>query len=305
MSSQITIVIPAYNRAHTLPRTLDSIARQTVMPDKVVLVDNASTDSTLSVMNAWAAERKVPQVTVCAEPEKGAARARNRGLEEVCSDYVMFFDSDDVMLPSHVAEFAEAVREHPGMDIFGRSIFNESLDGRRRKYYFTARSPLFNHLFRACLSTQRIVVRTSLMRSVGAWDGNLAGWDDYELGVRLLLATDKIYGLPGQPSVITYSQEESLTGTSYTARSGEWENVLSIVGEHLARAGRSDMLKWVDARRMILASAYEQEKSRDLADRLRAEVLASTPYPRRMNLLYYHNLYFKRLTWLVARMLFP
>ena len=304
MTSPITIVVPVYNREYLLQRTLDSIACQSVAPAKIVLVDNASSDSSLEMMHRWAEKITSCEVKVCVETKKGAAAARNGGLREGDSDFVMFFDSDDVMLPGHVADFTDAVRRHPDMDILGRSIMNETLDGRRKKLYFTSGSPMFNHLFRACLATQRFVVRTSLVRSVGAWDESLAGWDDYELGVRLLLASDKVYELPGAPSVITYSQVESLTGTSYTAHPEQWEGALDLVESHFRKASREDMLKWIDARRMILAAAYAREKSFGLSDKLRSRVLDATSSPRRMNLVYYHNLYFNRLTWLFAKILF-
>lgn len=167
MTFPITIVIPAYNRAHTLPRTLASVARQTLMPARIVLVDNDSSDLTLAMMQEWAAAHDCLDVMVLTEKKRGACAARNCGLAKVETDFVMFFDSDDEMLPEHVADFSAAIMSHPDIDIFGRSIINESLDGCRRKAYFTAKDPLFNHLFRSSLSTQRIVVRTSLVRKVG------------------------------------------------------------------------------------------------------------------------------------------
>ena len=80
MSNPITIVIPAYNRAHTLSRTLASIEKQNVAPAKVVLVDNASSDSTLSLIRDWAAKPHPFEVTVVAEQKRGACAARNRGV---------------------------------------------------------------------------------------------------------------------------------------------------------------------------------------------------------------------------------
>ena len=126
MTSPITIVVPVYNREYLLQRTLDSIACQSVAPAKIVLVDNASSDSSLEMMHRWAEKITSCEVKVCVETKKGAAAARNRGLREVDSDFVMFFDSDDVMLPGHVAvsplsvlSFAHrlCVRSAPGMRV--------------------------------------------------------------------------------------------------------------------------------------------------------------------------------------------
>lgn len=314
MNNPITIVIPAYNRAHTLPRTLLSVERQTAAPARVVLVDNSSTDSTLAFMQEWAARQQCFDVIVLSEHRRGACAARNCGLRAVESEFVMFFDSDDEMLPSHVADFSAEIAANPDCDIFGRDIYCLDLDGRRETHYYTANSAIFNHIFRACLATARIVVRTELVRRVGGWNESLSAWDDYELGVRLLLATDKVRRLDGKPSVITYRLEESLTGTSFSTRPEHWESSLDKVEHHFLAAGRDELVRWVDARRMILASQYMAEadpatesgrNAAAQAARLRAEVLARSDAPLRMKMIYLHNRYLKRLTWAFARLLFP
>ncbi len=307
MKSDITIVIPVFNRAHTLPRTLASVERQILPPDEVVLVDNNSTDTSMEVMTAWRdkmAQRGL-MVTVTSETTPGAASARNKGLSLVRTKYVMFFDSDDVMLPGHVKDFAEALASNPAAEIAGRDIEMRLLDGSSKRGYFRSRDAMFHHIFRGTMSTQRIVVTTELVRRVGGWDTSLRQWDDYELGTRYLLAGPVIIGLPGPPSVITYSQAESLTGTDHTSAAGRWEKALDTCRDNIIRAGRTQLLPWIDTRYAILAAHYHNEGSRQLALTLLEKTLSRTPYPRRIALLYHHNRIFHRLTWVAARILFP
>ncbi|MDE6485411.1 MAG: glycosyltransferase family 2 protein, partial [Duncaniella sp.] len=96
----IDVIIPVYNRASIVEKTLRSIERQTVWPARVILVDNNSTDGTMQVLKRWAEEMtgRGLQVKVLSEAMAGAAAARNRGLDASAAEYVMFFDSDDVML---------------------------------------------------------------------------------------------------------------------------------------------------------------------------------------------------------------
>ena len=77
----ISVVIPVWNRAGMVGRTLESLAAQTVWPDRVVLVDNDSTDDTARVLRQWAMGRK--DVEVVCERVPGAAAARNCGLAAV------------------------------------------------------------------------------------------------------------------------------------------------------------------------------------------------------------------------------
>lgn len=299
-------------------RTLDSIDAQSVRPARVVLVDNNSSDCSLDVIKAWA-DRRRDYVTVLSEPKPGACAARNCGLRAVTTEWTMFFDSDDVMLSNHVADFTQAIAKHPEADVIGRDILTRFIDGTTRRLYFHAgRNAMFHHIFRGCLSTQRFAARTSLFRRVGGWRQGLPGWDDYELGVRMLLNTDEVIDMGGAPSVITYQQEQSISGLDFSSHPERWEESLRLIRGHFdalpdtdKRRGR--MLDWIDARAMILAAQYEGESrtsaasysrhAHGLAERLYAEVMTRTRHPRRQRLLYLHNFHFHRLTWLLARVL--
>lgn len=304
MSSQITIVIPVYNRAHTIERTLRSIDAQSVRPEKVVVVDNGSTDGSLEIVREWSRREHGFECVIAEEARRGACAARNRGLESVETEFVMFFDSDDEMTPSHVADFSSAISRHPDIDIFGRTVSVVDIAGRRQKAYFTSRSPVFNHLFRGCMSTQRVVVRTSLVRRVGGWNEDLFVWNDFELGARLLLASDRIFHLSGSPSVIVHQQADSITGVSFSSKAGQWEKTLDCMEKLFRNTGRVDLLKWLDCRRMILAAEYSGEGRSELSEKLRAQVLDGNTAARRLKLIYWHNRLFHRLTWLFARVLF-
>lgn len=315
MHSPVSIVIPVYNREATLRRTLDSIAGQHLKPARVILVDNNSTDESMRIMNEWASEQTPSlDVRVLTEPKQGAAAARNRGLKEVETDFVMFFDSDDVMLPDHVKDFTDAILANSDVDIFGRDVIYEGLDGKRCRRYFSAADPLFNHLFRATLSTLRYVVRKSLLEAAGGWGENFPGWDDYELGVRLLLQNPRLLQLKGEPSVLVHMTEVSITGTDFSSSPKKWEDTLNAVEKSLRDAGRSDMIKWIEARRMILAAQYKREATGSSdsdyrhnalrqSKRLKEEVTGRVKSPWKYNLIFQHNYIFNRLTWVVCKMI--
>ncbi|MDE6557296.1 MAG: glycosyltransferase family 2 protein [Duncaniella sp.] len=311
----IGMVIPVYNRAHTLPRTLDSIAAQTVMPSQIIIVDNGSTDSSKSVVSDRIAafRQKHPEVIVklIDESKPGACAARNRGLQEIAAPFTMFFDSDDIMFPSHVADFAKAIAENPGIEIFGRDMWLEAPDGSRRRLYCHLtgghRTTLFHHIFRASLSTQRIVASTRLYREAGGWDEDLDGWNDFEIGVRLILARPKMMSLGGDPTVVGLSQAESITGTSFSAHPQRWEKSLWKIRQILEKSDFApEAVRWVDGRAMVLAAQYDSESpegSSPLSESLRSRVEALTDSPRRLRMIYRHQRRFGRLSWVVARIL--
>lgn len=310
----ITIVIPVYNRAHTLRRTLDSVAAQRVEPAAVVLVDNNSTDDSLEIMHEWVAKHR--NVVVVRETKPGASNARNRGLQEVRTDFVMFFDSDDVMLPTHVEAFTQAIAANPDVDVFGRDIMVELYGGKKRRCYFSERDAMFHHIFRGNLGTARTVARASLVRRAGGWAGDIRVWDDYELGLRLMLQHPKVKALTGY-SVETFFEQESLTGSFFSSKPGKWEEVLDRMEAHLSAIPsakeRRRYAEWLNGRRMILAAEYLNEcqhspeelhaTAKSQSERLRRQVMASTTRPRSMRIIFSHMRRFKRLGWVVAKML--
>ena len=276
----ITIVIPVRDRATIVGRTLKSVCDQTLRPLRVVLVDNGSCDATPEVLRLWGGLMWDDGIDVCVvnEPRPGAAVARNRGLQEVSTRYVMFFDSDDTMHRDHCRMVVEGIKEAGYPDIAGWPVRQNVGRGHSKVGRFSRRCRLTNHLFHGSMSTVRFAVRTDLIRSVGGWDERLRGWDDYELGIRLLMAAGKVVRLPLSPDTVQiYPQEESITGTAYSPDPAKWEEALDICAGSLVAGGRHDMVRWIDVRRVILAGEYRREGRDDLADRLMGKVLDGAP----------------------------
>ena len=89
----VSILVPAYNVAQYLHKCLDSIVNQTYQQLQVVVVDDGSSDNSLSIVKDYAA--KYPFVEVYHQENAGVAAARNNLLSHVKGDYVLFVDSDD------------------------------------------------------------------------------------------------------------------------------------------------------------------------------------------------------------------
>lgn len=276
MEAELTVVVPVYNRAKVVAPTLRSLAMQGV-EWPVVLVDNGSTDSTREVLLGWAEERRRAgaSVIVVDEPTPGAAAARNRGLREVKTPWVLFFDSDDFMSYDHLLRVATAITRHRKADIIGWDVALMRVNGRLERHRFASRDLMFRNMFNAVFATLRYAVRTDLFRRVGAWDESVRGWDDYEVGFRLAAAGPRVVKLRGEPSVLVIEQEQSISGTDYASGAAKWEYALDRCEATLRRHGLRRELRWLELRRMVLAALYAREGSSE-ASRLSNEVMART-----------------------------
>ena len=179
MEYELTIVIPVYNRAGIVGRTLESVQRQTLRPLRVVLVDNNSTDATPEVLRAWKEHAEGPglEIILIDESRAGAAAARARGLREVTTPYTMFFDSDDLMAPSHAARALKALKQ-TGADIVGWDVDFISHRGKPERRRFYESDTLWHTLMHGSMATQRYAARTDLFRRAGNRDAADHGRDD-------------------------------------------------------------------------------------------------------------------------------
>jgi glycosyltransferase involved in cell wall biosynthesis len=99
-----SIVIPTYNRANLIGKTLDTVFAQTFRGFEVIVVDNCSTDDTEALLAPLVAAGKIRYIRHDRNYER--ARSRNTGLENARGEYVTFLDSDDLMYPNNLADAA-------------------------------------------------------------------------------------------------------------------------------------------------------------------------------------------------------
>ena len=94
-AGQTSIVIPVYNYAHSVERTIKSALSQTHQPLEIIVVDDGSTDETKKTVEAIAKE--YPLVRYIYKENGGVATARNRGIREARGEYICCIDADDAI----------------------------------------------------------------------------------------------------------------------------------------------------------------------------------------------------------------
>lgn len=217
MDSQVTIVVPVFDRAEIVGRTLDSFAAQTLRPLSVVIVDNNSTDGSLDVVRRWAELNRSADfdIAVFSERTPGASAARNAGLAQVTTPWVMFFDSDDIMLPTHAERAVRAARANPEAEIIAWDSLRINTDGSQQTLRFIMTDMVYNNLMHSSFTTQNYMARTELVRRAGAWNTAARMFDDCELGNRLLGLSPVIARAEGEPTVHVLETASSITNTAH------------------------------------------------------------------------------------------
>lgn len=109
---RLTVVVPNYNHAQYLPRCLDALLGQSVPPFEILVIDDASTDNSLEVLERYA--RAHPNLRVERnDRNRGVVFGLNRGLELARGDYVCFPAADDELQPGYVEKSLRLLAQHP------------------------------------------------------------------------------------------------------------------------------------------------------------------------------------------------
>ena len=148
----ISVIVPVYNAAPYLSQCLDSLLNQTYPHWQAILLDDASTDESASILKQYSL--KDPRFTFLSLPHRGQAATRNEGLRHIQGTYVTFLDADD-RLEEHCLE---TLLRHIGDKDVVQSGF-QRFDSRTGQILKTMRARHFYRLTSACA---RLYKRTFL-----------------------------------------------------------------------------------------------------------------------------------------------
>ena len=112
----ISVVIPLFNKAHTIVNTLKSVFAQTYQNFEVIIVDDGSTDNGIDVVKNNFNDSRI---RIIQQKNSGVSVARNNGAYNARSEWLNFLDGDDELQPAFLAEIIHLVSKHPDVDFVG------------------------------------------------------------------------------------------------------------------------------------------------------------------------------------------
>lgn len=110
-----TVIIPLYNKAEHILRTLESIQWQKYKAAEIIVVDDGSTDNGVALVKA----QNIENLTIVEQKNGGVSSARNKGISLAKHEYIAFIDADDQWLPLYLEETAGLIKKFPQAGVFG------------------------------------------------------------------------------------------------------------------------------------------------------------------------------------------
>ena len=180
---KISVIIPTYNRKHTLQRAIDSVLAQTFKPFEIIIVDDGSKDGT----KEWLLQN-YPSVQYIHQPNNGVSSARNKGIQISQGSWIALLDSDDEWMPEKLeyqSRFIEVNRDssfcHTN-EIWIRNGVRVNQMKKHKKYG----GDIFKHCLDICrISPSSSIIKKDVFEEVGAFDESLTVCEDYDLWLRV------------------------------------------------------------------------------------------------------------------------
>lgn len=162
---KFSIIIPTYNRGHLVADAIMSVLNQDFSDYELIIVNDGSSDNTMQVLN-----RYQDSIRIIHQENQGAETAKNSGVKEATGDYLVFLDSDDVLLPGALSVYHQIIEnENQPALLFARGCgfgseppVNNMITGKSSLCIYSRNNDFLSKRGAVWLSTSFLILKRSL-----------------------------------------------------------------------------------------------------------------------------------------------
>lgn len=211
---EFSVVIPLYNKASHIRRTIDSVLAQSVKDFELIIVNDGSTDDSEKIVKQY----HDPRIRLISQFNAGVSTARNRGIKKANYPYIAFLDADDVWDNDFLENIEKLIIDFPGADVYATGI-RISRAGKKLEVYKSTIIPshpwqgIMKNFFECLaadfypISSSSVCVKKELLEKLNGFDENLKIGEDIDMWTRLFLVADIAFTT--QPSAIYHRGTEN------------------------------------------------------------------------------------------------
>jgi len=179
----ISIVIPIYNKAHTIVDTLQTVLNQSFTDFEVLLIDDGSTDDSLKVIKELLLDKRF---RIISQTNQGVSASRNRGVEESKYELIAFLDADDQWFPDYLKKMVETIHNFPDCVMYNCAGIVRNADGSKSnriaiKYIDTISTINFFENPHVFLHTSATIVKKAVFNTLGGFPLSMKRNQDFAL----------------------------------------------------------------------------------------------------------------------------
>lgn len=172
-----SIILPTYNSLLTIKDCLRSIICQTFTDIEIIIIDNKSSDTTLSIVQSFTDFR----IKICSEKDKGIYDAMNKGIELAKGEFLYFMGSDDTLYDKDtLARLYNVIIENKNTDIFYGNVIYKELHRASYGHHHFSRYKLRDEN----LNHQSIIYKKTVFEKIGKYNLKYPVLADWEFNIR-------------------------------------------------------------------------------------------------------------------------
>lgn len=203
---KISVIIPLYNKETTIKETIKSVLQQTFTDFEVIVVNDGSTDKSLSIVKNIHDSR----IRIIDKENEGVSATRNRGMEEAHGKFLFFLDADDIMLSNTFEEFERILKLAPICNIFVASYVEKDHKGTIIKSCICKDGPILNVMrdfwnYKFYPRMGNMFIHRDVVRTTGLMRTDITFYEDFEWLLRLL-KNGKLYC--SSKTILEYKRDE-------------------------------------------------------------------------------------------------
>ncbi|WP_052705039.1 glycosyltransferase family 2 protein [Flavobacterium sp. 316] len=261
----ISVVIPLYNKDLIIKETLDSVLNQSFTDYEVIIVNDGSTDNSKKIVTTFSDNR----IFLFNQSNKGAASARNLGIEKANGELIAFLDADDYWFPNHLEELVKLYYRFPNCGSYCSRYKIQNTKENFKNPYFKEISDNFygiipnyfrsNYPFKINITLNQVIPKKILLE-IGGFSKEITNGQDLELWTKIAIKypialhnkTTAIYNyyVPNSLSKKDIKQMKLMNFNQF--RSEEIKN--------------KDLKKFLDLHRIFYAIHYKMAKENKLVN---------------------------------------
>lgn len=219
----ISVIMPCYNSAHIIEKTVATLYQQTCKNFELIVVDDGSSDNSLDILQKLATQYQSLQIV--SQQNKGPGPARNSGLKAATAEFIAFLDSDDSWHPEFLSKLHQKLMENPDCVLAYCGWQNLGLSTEQCQPYIPPdyqENDKFAVLLRSCpWPIHAALTRKSAIDQVKGFNENWLTAEDFDMWVRIAMFAN-IVRVPEVLAYYHHQQGEQISRNRLRAILNHW-----------------------------------------------------------------------------------
>lgn len=249
-----SIIIPTYNRAQLVCRSIKSVQNQIYKNWECIVVDDSSTDNTSGIVQQFS--KQDPRIKYLQnQRSRGAQGARNTGIQNAQGQWILLLDSDNEIEPDYLYQIYVYSETHPDVDIITNYLRIILPDGTESHTEWETSGNILNDLLQGntYVDNSSACIRKTILNNIGLLDEKCPSYQEWDTHIRI--AQVGRYGCV-KKHLTKYYEHQGLRVSSCT--NTLWSHGLYVLRKHrklwINKAGK-------DSYTRMLLQVYEERKS--------------------------------------------